>query len=102
MRAVREPLGTVSYSLPATAQRHKPAQNLGVGDVSQPTVRGGDSPVKGLARVSEPRRRHSQRADLAVCNTVLVTATPSVRLPLPRDGCGRVEPSHLLQSGEQG
>ena len=78
----------MTYSLPATVQRPQPVQNLIVGDVGQPTVRGRDGRVKGLARLSEPWRRYSQRADLAVCNTVPVTATSSVRLPRAETDAG--------------
>ena len=89
-------------SSPAFVQRQQLAQNIVVGDVCRPTVRGGHSDVKGVVCIGEPLRpiivEVRQRALLERLGGGLVARNRTLRiagdrLVHPVDPFRRVEPA---------
>ena len=88
-------------SPPAAVEHQQLAQNLVVGDVRRPTVRGGHDRVKSLVRIGEPLRpgvvEVRQRPLLERLGRVLVAWNRPLRvagnrLVDPLDPFGRIQP----------
>ena len=99
---IRRHARTRNHISTATVERQQLAENVVIGDIGRPTVRGSHGGVKGFVSVGEPLRAGvvevRQRAFLERLRRVLVAGDRALgiagnRLIDPLDPFGRVEPA---------